>query len=68
MESYVCEIIFRKDKKSGKIVWNGSELVHEAYIVQANSETFAKQTAWSKYAKEHGVPTSMISVGKVKKL
>ena len=63
MEKYVCEVLVRKDK-SGKIVHLGGTLCSEAIIVQANSETFAKQVAWSKYAKEHGVSTSMISIEK----
>ena len=67
MEKYVCEVLVRKDK-SGKIVRLGGNLCSEAIIVQANSETFAKQVAWSKYAKEHGVPTNMISIGKVTKM
>ena len=67
MEKYVCEVLARKDK-SGKIVRLGGALCSEVIIVQANSETFAKQVAWSKYAKEHGVSTSMISIGKVTKM
>lgn len=67
MEKYVCEVLVRKDK-NGKIVSLGGTLSSEPIIVQANSESFAKQTAWSKYAKEHKVSTSMISIGKVTKM
>ena len=49
MEKYVCEVLVRKDK-SGKIVRLGGALCSEVIIVKANSETFGKQVAWSKYA------------------
>lgn len=67
MEKYVCEVLVRKDK-NGKIVSFGGFLHSEPVIVQANSETFAKQTAWSQYAKTHNIPTSKISIGKVTKM
>lgn len=67
MDKYVCEVLVRKDN-NGKIVSLGGKLYTEAYIVQANSEIFAKQIAQSQYAKEHNVSTFMISVGKVKKM
>lgn len=67
MDKYVCEILVRKDS-NGKIVNSGGKLYTETIIVQANSETYAQQTALSKYAREHNVSTFNISVGKVKKM
>ena len=67
MDKYVCEILARKDN-NGRIVHWGGTLYTEVCIVQANSETFAEQTARSQYAREHNVSTTSIAVGKVKKM
>lgn len=67
MDKYICEVLVRKDK-NGKIVYLGGQLHSEPIIVSANSETFAGQTARSEYARKNGVSTSMISIGKIKKM
>lgn len=67
MKKYICEVLVRKDKSGNFVHWGGA-LYSEAIIVQASSETFVKDVARHKYAKEHGISTSLISIGKVTKM